>query len=32
MSKTVFGLQRRGVAAETSRSWKETPHAMFTYK
>lgn len=32
MSKTVFGLQCRGIAAEASRAWKETPHAMFTYK
>lgn len=32
MSKTVFGLQRRVVAAETSRSWKEAPHVSFTYE
>ena len=32
MSKSVFGLQRRVVAAETSRSWKETPHVSFTYE
>ena len=32
MSKTVFGLQRRVVAAETSRPWKEAPHVGFTYE
>ena len=32
MSKTVFGLQRRVVAAETSRAWKEAPHVGFTYE
>ena len=32
MSKTVFGLQRRVVAAETSRAWKEAPHVSFTYE
>lgn len=32
MTKTVFGLQRRIIAAETSRSWKEAPHVSFTYE
>lgn len=32
MNKTVFGLQRRIVAAETSRSWKEAPHVSYIYE
>ncbi len=32
MNKMVFGLQRRIVAAETSRSWKEAPHVSYTYE
>ena len=32
MNKIVFGLQRRIVAAETSRSWKEAPHVSYIYE